>query len=128
MSVRKGRSRALPTKTVGLKAAAQSINNKPHNEIDLFELKRIIDEIFAHLINDAGVRKLDLPKDEGFYWEVPTDRLYAVQQGQPKLDVGRLSDDWEFLSAILKDKRQAVGFMLVHLAPILRYIGEQKGR
>lgn len=97
-------------------------------EIDIIRLKRTVDAIFNHLLNDVGVTRVKLTKDADFYWEVPCEHLYAVQQDQPKLDIGRLSDDWEFLSAILKDKQQAVGLMFTHVAPILRYIGEKIGR
>lgn len=97
-------------------------------DIDLAELKRTVDAIFDHLTNDIGVRKISIRKDADFYWEVPSEQLHAVQRPQPRLDTGRLSDDWEFLAAILKDKRQAVGLMLTHVAPLLRHLGETEGR
>lgn len=97
-------------------------------EIDLVELKRVVDAIFDHLMIDVGVTRISVSQDDDFYWEVPDDRLHAVRKDQPPLDVGRLTDDWEFLSAILKDKRQAVGFMFVHVAPLLRYISAKAGR
>ncbi|MDP3541481.1 MAG: hypothetical protein Q8T11_03310 [Elusimicrobiota bacterium] len=103
------------------------MKNQP-NEIDLAELKRTVDAIFEHLLNDVGVKKVTIPNDTDFYWEVPSDELYSVSQAQPKLDTGRLTDDWEFLSPILKDNRQAVGLMFTHIAPLLRYIGQKESR
>ena len=100
-------------------------NNK--SEIDLIELKRVVDAIFEHL-SDVGVTKISVSKDEDFYWEVPDGRLHAVRKAQPRLDIGCLTDDWEFLSAILKDKKQAVGYMFVHVAPLLRYISAKAGQ
>ena len=97
-------------------------------EIDLVELKRVVDAIFGHLLNDVGITKISLSEDDDFYWEVPDDRLHAVQKDQPRLDIGRLTDDWEFLSAILKDRKQAVGIMFMHVAPLLRYISAKAGR
>lgn len=97
-----------------------------NNEIDLMELKRAADAIFFHLIDELKIKNISIPKDSDFYWEVPGEHLFSVRKNQPQLDIGRLSDDWEFLSAALDDNRQAVGYMLTHLAPILRYIGESE--
>lgn len=96
--------------------------------IDLVKLRRVVNAIFDHVSNDVGVKKISISKDNDFYWEVPDDRLHAVQKNQPRLDVGRLTDDWEFLYAILKDKKQAFGIMFMHVAPLLRYISAKAGR
>jgi hypothetical protein len=97
-------------------------------ELDVRELKRAIDAIFDHIGRDLKIEKLKLKEDQDFYWEVPSDKLHAVKEAPPKLDVGRLSDDWEFLESIAKDKDQAVALMLIHVAPLLRYIGERIGQ
>jgi hypothetical protein len=97
------------------------------SEIDLLKLRQAANAIFDRL-DDLGVTKVTLREDADYYWEVPSDRLYNVREKQPQLDVGRLSDDLEFLSAILKDKKQAVSLMFIHLAPLLRYVGEEIGQ
>lgn len=97
-------------------------------EIDLAKLRQITDAFFTHLINDLGVEKVTIKEETDFYWNVPSDRLYKVRDERPELDIGRLSDDWDFLKAILRDEEQAVALMLIHLAPILRYIGEEVGQ
>jgi hypothetical protein len=94
-------------------------------ELDVRELKKAIDAIFDHIDRDLKVEKLKLKQDQDFYWEVPTEKLYAVKEASPQLDVGRLSDDWEFLEGITKDKGQAVALMLIHVAPLLRHIAER---
>jgi hypothetical protein len=91
-------------------------------------LKKVVDAIFDHIGNDLKIEKLPLREDQDFYWEVPSDSLYAVKGAQPQLDVGRLRDDWEFLESITKDKSQAVALMLTHVAPLLRHIGEKVGQ
>jgi len=96
-------------------------------EIDVVELRRVVDSIFDHL-NDVGVTKVSIAAGDDFYWEVPDDRLHAVRKSQPRLDVGRLTDDWEFLAAILKDKKRALGSMLMHVAPLMRYISAKAGQ
>lgn len=98
------------------------------NEIDLHTLKQVTNAILDHIINDLKIKKIAIKGDRDFYWEVPSDRLYAVKKEQPQLDMGRLSDDWEFLVPIKDDKNQAVALMLIHLAPLLRYLGEEIGQ
>lgn len=98
------------------------------NEIDLRALKQVTNAILDHVINDLKIKKLAIKGDRDFYWEVPSDQLYAVKKEQPQLDMGRLLDDWEFLAPIINDKEQAVALMLIHLAPLLRYLGEEVGQ
>jgi len=98
------------------------------NEIDLRALKRAINAVLDHLVENVGVEKLPIKAAEDFYWDVPTSQLYAVKGNQPKLDVGRLADDWEFVTLMLRDKNSAVGAMLLHLAPLLRRVGEEVGQ
>ena len=95
------------------------------NEIDLLAIKQVANAILDHAINDLKIKKLAIREDQDFYWEVPSDRLYEVKKEQPQLDVGRLSDDWELLAPIIDDKHQAVALMLIHLAPLLKFIGEE---
>jgi hypothetical protein len=97
-------------------------------ELDIRGLKKVIDAIFDHIINDVKVEKLTVKGDRDFYWEVPSDKLYDVKEAPPQLDVGKLTDDWEFLQSISKDKDQAVALMLIHVAPLLRHIGQEIGQ
>lgn len=97
-------------------------------ELDIRELKAVIDAIFDHIIHDVKVEKLTIKDEQDFYWDVPSNELYSVKGRQPQLEVGKLADDWEFLQAILKDKDQAVALMLIHAAPLLRQIGQEIGQ
>ena len=72
-------------------------------ELDLRDLKKAIDAIFDRISNDLKVEKRVIKNDQDYNWEVRTDALYDVKKTQPQLDVGRLSDDWNFLKAITKD-------------------------
>src|SRR5882672_7758191 len=98
------------------------------NEIDLRALKRAVDAVLDHIVDDAGVDKLVIEPDKDYYWDVPAKDLYSVRTDQPRLDVGRLADDWEFVELMLREKSGAVGAMLMHLAPLLRRVGEKVGR
>jgi hypothetical protein len=97
-------------------------------ELDFRALKKVIDSILDHLTNDLKIENLPLKDDQDFYWEVPSDELHAVKEAQPQLDVGRLRDDWEFLQSVAKDPGQASSLMLIHVAPLLRHIGEKVGQ
>lgn len=97
-------------------------------ELEVRDLKKVTDAIFDHIINDLKVEKFTIQDVKDFYWEVPSDKLFAVTEAQPELDVGRLSDDWGFLESILKDKDHAVALMMIHVAPLLRHIGEEIGQ
>lgn len=44
-----------------------------------------------------------------------------------ELNVGQLHDDWRLLTKIA-NRDEAVAYMLIHLAPLLRYIGEEVGQ
>src|SRR5258705_6444349 len=97
-------------------------------EIDLRALKDAVVAVLDHITNDLGIEKLPIKRDQDFYWNVPTSQLYEVKGRQPTLDVGRLADDWEFVELMLRDKKSAVGAVLLHLAPLLRRVGEGVGQ
>ena|SRR5580698_3860451 len=97
-------------------------------ELNIRDLKKSIDVIFNHIIDDMKVDKLPIKDNQDFYWEVPSNKLYEVKDAQPQLDIGRLGDDWQFLRSISKDREQAVALMLIHVAPLLRYVGEEIGK
>lgn len=96
--------------------------------LEIHALQKISNSIFDHIINDLKISKIELKENKDFYWEVPDDELYAVKNAQPKLDIGRLSDDWEFLKPLLHEEKQAVSLMLIHLAPLMRYLGTEVGK
>lgn len=97
-------------------------------ELEIRDLKKVTDAIFDHIINDLKIEKFTIQDDKDFYWDVPSDKIFAVKESQPGLEVGRLSDDWEFLEPILKDRAQAVALMMMHVAPLLRSMGEEIGQ
>lgn len=96
-------------------------------EIDLKSLKKATDMILDHVIEDLGVEKIQVEDDGDYYWDVPTANLYAVKEAQPRLDVGRLSDDLDFVSKMLRDNAP-VALVLIHVAPLLRRLGEKVGQ
>ncbi len=93
-------------------------------QIDIVELKQVIDRLFDHIIETKGVRQCEFDKDN--YWNVPSQELFEANDPK-ELDIGSLSDDWEFLSKLLKPENKPVACQLTQVAPILRYLGEYLG-
>lgn len=98
------------------------------SEVDIRALKKVTDAILDRIVNDLKIEKVEIEDKSDYYWNVPSDRLFDIKPPQPELDVGRLADDWEFLQSILSDKDHAVALMLIHVAPLLRRIGEKVGQ
>lgn len=95
-------------------------------EIEINDLRQVANRIFDHIQKDLKIDKVRIEQD--YYWDIPKDKLYDPTKDPSDLVLGQLYDDWDFLSSILADKEQAVSLMLIHLAPLLRYIGEEVGQ
>src|SRR5262245_39202325 len=95
-------------------------------ELDVSELKAVIDRIFDHIITVRRVRTVELGAD--LYWDIPPEGLYNVIDEPEHFDIGRLSDDWEFVSGLLKEDASPVAFQLTEVAPLLRRLGEVLGQ
>ena len=96
--------------------------------IDVQKLKLITNVILDRLINKLQVREVNIDYDKDYYWDLYAEDIFKVKEDQPKLGVGRLADDWEFLQSILEDSESGVSLMLIHVAPLLRFIGEKIGQ
>lgn len=95
-------------------------------EINIAELRVVINRILEHIEHDLGNVTVNLEEDD--YWDVANEERYDFTKSPENFEHGQLHDDWEFLSSILNDKDQAVALMLIHVAPLLRRIGEQVGQ
>ena len=94
------------------------------NELDLQQLRDICVTLFDNLIAKNESTVLRLSEDD--YWEIKQSDRYDFNGIPSATESSKLSDDWEFLLAILKDGEQATTPMFLHLAPIIRAIGEDK--
>lgn len=95
-------------------------------EINIAELRLAINRILEHIEHDLGHATVSLQEDD--YWDVANQERYDFTKSPENFEHGQLHDDWEFLSSILNDKNQAVALMLIHVAPLLRCVGEQVGQ
>lgn len=97
-------------------------------EIKLKDLRRAIDAAIDHLIEDLGIEKVTINEREDLYWDVSAPALYDTSKRPPTLETGRLTDDIGFVKPIQRGQNADVSYNLVHVAPLLRYIGEKVKR
>ena len=96
-------------------------------ELDVSELRTIVNKIFDHIERDLGIRSLPLTQDD--YWTVVGNERFDLTKCPDAYGVGKLYDDWAFLRPLPdKDKNEAFSLMLIHVAPILRWLGEEIGQ
>lgn len=95
-------------------------------EISIEDLKNSIDVILDHITNDLGINKIEL--DQDFYWQIPEDSLHLLDQKPENLTMGSLIDDRDFLQTVLSDKECGLSLMLLHVAPLLRYVALKVGQ
>jgi hypothetical protein len=93
---------------------------KNRKTINISELRKIADSILSHIENELRLKEVALTED--YYWNVADDVLYMGENMEKAISVGCLYADREFLLPLLNDKAQAFPLMLIHLAPILRYL------
>jgi hypothetical protein len=96
--------------------------------VPLTTLKQVLCTILDHIIHDLRIDSVPIDPEKDFYWDVESKDLYDTGNKNPGLEIGRLRDDWEFLSKIAEDREQGVALMLIHAAPLLRHIGERIGQ
>jgi hypothetical protein len=94
-------------------------------EIQIDQLQEIANKLFDHIKNDLGINKIVL--DKNFYWDMDSGQLYDIETA-PKLNMGSLHDDWEFVSDLLDKDSDPVSLSLTELAPLLRFLGEKIGQ
>jgi hypothetical protein len=87
----------------------------------LDEIEAIVAAVFS-VLRDGGVETLDI--DDGYYWNIPAEELQNFPGPPRDLDIGDLSEDWEFLSAHARQPDFAGGAPLRWLASVLRSAGD----
>jgi hypothetical protein len=91
-------------------------------EIELAQLKVIVDRLLDHAINSRGVSKITV--DKIYYWAVPEESRYNMEDKPSELEVGSLDDDWDFIKSLSNKQTDPVIYQLTEVAPLLSYLGE----
>ena len=94
-------------------------------EINLRDLKRAVDAILDHVIEDLGVQNVTIEDQEDFFWDSPPSEMYDASKQPREWWTGRLSDDLDFIQQMLRSDSGYLAFMLNHAAPLLRYVAKQ---
>jgi hypothetical protein len=94
------------------------------HQIDLRQLREAISAILDHVIEDLARETVEIEPGKDLYWHVPVAELHEMSRKPIGTDVGRLSDDVDFMKLIQRGQSGDVSYNLVHIAPLLRYIGE----
>jgi hypothetical protein len=94
-------------------------------EIDLKLIKTAVNAVLDHIIEDLQMEKIQIDDQEDFYWSCPDSELYDMSKKPQGMDIGRLSDDADFVSLIQRGQGGDVYYNLVHIFPILRYLAEK---
>lgn len=95
-------------------------------QIETAKLRDLVIKTLDYLADDLGVAVISIDDASNFYWNIPADQLSEMRQA-PKADVGSLSDDCDFIRlahASLERGETPMPYVLVHVAPLLRYVAE----
>jgi hypothetical protein len=96
-----------------------------HDEIDLKALREAVNAILDHLIGDLGFDKITIEQSDDHYWHCPATEIHDMSKTPIGLDIGSLGDEVDFVNLIKRGQSGDVSYNLVHVAPLLRYIGEK---
>ncbi|MCK4764119.1 MAG: hypothetical protein KAW12_18110 [Candidatus Aminicenantes bacterium] len=91
-------------------------------KIKVSDLKKLSSIVLKHLEKN-GEKEIELSSD--YYWYIPKEQLYDLDNDPDELLMGQLYDDWENLNMILKREDEPLGYALVWLSSIFRFIGEK---
>jgi hypothetical protein len=94
------------------------------SNIDLQALKQAVNSILDHMIEDLKLSSVPIEQSKDLYWDCPAPEIYNSSKKPTDLTVGRLSDDLDFTGSIQRGQSADVAYNLIHVAPLLRYLGE----
>jgi hypothetical protein len=99
-------------------------------QIETAKLRELIVKTLDYIADDLGVAVISIDDSNNFYWNIPGEQL-SVMRDAPKPDVGSLSDDCDFIRlahASLEKGEAPAPYILIHAAPLLRYVAELQDR
>lgn len=93
--------------------------------LELRKLKEAIDRVFDEVFDHLQVEELCLVED--YYFELSQDDRYNIVNNPLCYQLGSLFDDLDFVLAALEDGDSIPPIILIHIAPLLQYLGEYDG-
>jgi len=95
------------------------------HEIDLKSLKDAVNAVLDHLIKDLGIDRVDIAKEENLYWDCSVAQLCDTARQPLDFSVGSLKDDVDFVKIVRRGEGGDISYNLVHIFPLLRFLGEK---
>ena len=95
------------------------------SEVEVATLRSAINLILDHVENDLHIKKITIRPEKDFYWDMNIDDVFKVQDASPVLTIGRVKDDYEFVSDMVtkaRDGYDAPSLMLMHVTPLLNLL------
>lgn len=89
-------------------------------KVKVSELRQAANTLFDHL-EQSGHSEVDVEHD--YYWSIPDKDLYLPYERPSELTLGQLSSDLEEIKRINAHEKPPVGYALVWLATLLRFVG-----
>lgn len=91
-------------------------------KVRVSELRRATNLLFDHL-EASGQDEITV--ESGYYWNIPTEALYAVYEEPSDFTMGQLSDDLNEVRHLLTGTKPPIAHALVWVSALLRYVGEK---
>jgi hypothetical protein len=95
------------------------------DEIDVERLRKVINDILDHVVQDLGIVRVAIEPAEDFYWCYSYPEAYDSSKKHQDPEVGRLTDDADLLKNVRRGQGGDVTLNLVHVWPLVKYIGEK---
>lgn len=89
--------------------------------VEIADLRRIVNRLLDH-IEGSGRRSITL--NQAFYWDVPEEERYGIDNRPGDLDVRSLHDDWDCIRFLLEEGEEPIVDQLSETATLLRYIAD----
>jgi len=89
--------------------------------VELADLRRIVNRLLDHI---EGTGRHSISLNQTFYWDVPEEERYGIDDRPASLDVRSLHDDWDCIRFLLEDGEVPIVDQLSEAATLLRYIGD----
>jgi hypothetical protein len=95
------------------------------NEIDLHKLRTALNAIIDHPVEDLGITTVKIEEKEDFYWYYDSRDTYNMSKTPVEPLTGQLTDDNDFVKLVHRGESADISLNLIHVAPLLKYIGEK---
>lgn len=89
-------------------------------ELQVFEVAFL--KIISHL-RESGIEQIELGED--FYWALDSEEMYDPYRVREPKELGQMTDDWNEIKRIATGESDAIGYALVWLSSLCKYIGNK---